>query len=564
MSTISGDSPHTQVTNAISQLSEQDRTAFLRLKEKYGIDLLAQVLLDDDPMLGKIHQSLSIKSKSNGRTERLARWKEYRSPRESTGSSTLYMNSVDGDTYCSSVTSRSSCNLQDQPLWKRRAASLPRSARNKSKSRSSRNSHTDEPREIRINIIKPELPEETIAVSATHSQTTYFCTTCERSFEHRKVWAEHEYENHERQYFWSCQETGCSQFFMASASFEKHHQEVHGCQSCNHAYSVKRSLPSKRSWGCGFDGCEGVFDSWEKRCDHVAAHFEEIEKEEEALPSQWKYTNMIRNLLRQADVRDAYFVVMLQCHGEDQEFWPRMTWQAKNTTELKRRLEYRDFREGVKEIARGAVQLGHPPSSESIKIVMEQAESPAEHDLPISPAMLPQDPNYLSHIDKFPQPGTNPFDLYGPVPPSPIIQLDFLSNLNDPDPKVDHVHSTKSSLSGISYSLYPSPAVNGTETPPIGHPLSKPPGPLTPPELIHEIAVPTEPITFQTAATWATAFSNAKETTSPTRPKTPLAMIRSARSLIKKKSHGQIYQLASAEPFDAVSAQKEIQFYQAR
>jgi hypothetical protein len=180
---------------------------------------------------------------------------------------------------------------------------------------------------------------------------------------------------------------------------------------------------------------------------------------------------------------------------------------------------------------------------------MEQAESPAEPDLPMSPAMLPQNPKYLSHIDKFPQPGTNPFDLYGPVPPSPIIQLDFLSNPNDPDPKVDHVHSTKSSLSGISYSLYPSPAVNGTETPP---------------ELIHEIAVPTEPITFQTAATWATAFSNAKETTSPTRPKTPLAMIRSARSLIKKKSHGQIYQLASAEPFDAVSAQKEIQFYQAR
>jgi hypothetical protein len=194
---------------------------------------------------------------------------------------------------------------------------------------------------------------------------------------------------------------------------------------------------------------------------------------------------------------------------------------------------------------------------------MEPAESPAESEMPISPAILPQNPNYLSHIDKFPQPGTNPFDLYGPVPPSPIIQLDFLSNPNDPDPKVDHVHSTKSSLSGISYSLYPSPAVNGTETLPLGNLVAKPPGPLTPPELIHEIAVPTEPITFQTAATWAIAFSNAKET-SPQRPKTPLSMIRSAKSLIKKKSHGQIYQLASAEPFDAVSAQREIQFYQAR
>jgi hypothetical protein len=247
---------------------------------------------------------------------------------------------------------------------------------------------------------------------------------------------------------------------------------------------------------------------------------------------------------------------MTKCYGNDSVFWPSMIWQADNTTELKRRLEYRDFREGVKEIANAAVQLGHSESSEAIKIVMQTADSPDNTEAPNSPA-VPQNPNYLSHIDKFPQPGTNPFDLYGPVPPSPIIQLDFLSDINEPDPDITHLHSTKSSISGIPYSLYPSPTIIEKELS-----STKGPGSFTPPELVHDITVPMEQITFSTAATWSTAFSTAKET-SPPRPKTPLAMIRSAKSLIKKKSQGQIPQ-AIAEPFDPVSAQKEIQFYHAR
>src|ERR1700753_2048546 len=94
-------------------------------------------------------------------TDRVDTWKQYHSPRESTGSSTLYMNSIDGDGCCSSSsTSRNSCNLQDQPLWKRRAASISRASRNRQRSNMSRNSSTaDISKEIRINIIKPELDD---------------------------------------------------------------------------------------------------------------------------------------------------------------------------------------------------------------------------------------------------------------------------------------------------------------------------------------------------------------------------------------------------------------------
>jgi len=41
-------------------------------------------------------------------------------------------------------------------------------------------------------------------------------------------------------------------------------------------------------------------------------------------------------------------------------------------------------------------------------------------------------------------------------------------------------------------------------------------------------------------------------------------MIRSAKSLIKKKSQVQMLPQATAVPFDPVSAQRELQFYHAR
>jgi hypothetical protein len=181
---------------------------------------------------------------------------------------------------------------------------------------------------------------------------------------------------------------------------------------------------------------------------------------------------------------------------------------------------------------------------------------------------LPLDPKYLSHIDKFPPPGTNPFDFYGPVPPSPIIQLDFLSNLSDPDPKIapqvhsepqpaTAIHSNKSSISSHQpYSLYPNLVTPDEKEPSLKQPPFTPP----PQDLMHELSTPTESLSFQTATTWATAFSNAKEV-SPPRPKTPLSMFRSAKGLMRKKSHGTMRANTPVESFDSVAAQKEISFF---
>jgi hypothetical protein len=48
----------TQYVMALTQLSEEDRREFLRLIEKYGVDILAQALYEDDLILGKYLQKV--------------------------------------------------------------------------------------------------------------------------------------------------------------------------------------------------------------------------------------------------------------------------------------------------------------------------------------------------------------------------------------------------------------------------------------------------------------------------------------------------------------------------
>jgi hypothetical protein len=403
-------------------------------------------------------------------------------------------------------------------------------------------------------------------------KTLYFCTTCEESFQERDNWQQHEHDTHEQLYYWTCPDADCDCIFTREDLFTKHHQDGHGCENCPHASESQNPLPSKRSWGCGFDKCKGVFDSWDMRCAHVSGHFESLAQHDDtsSQPSQWKYTNMIRNLLRQPDVKDAYKRVMSKCHGDDKVFWPKMKWEASSSEELKRRLEYRDFRSGVKNIARMACQLGHPISADTaVKITLEPADdSPVDTPSPDSPTLV--DPSYLHHIDKFPQPGTNPFDLYGPVPPSPIIQLDFLADLEGPDPEIAHLHSTKSSVSGAPYSLYPSPMISEREAsaPPPPHAPPTAPLPLPPsadaallrtPELVHDLAAPS-PLAEQQLM----AFPAPPQTP---RPKTPMAMIRSAKSLMRKRSAAHVgsgVPIGQAQAFDPVLAAQAIQTYHAR
>jgi hypothetical protein len=458
----------------------------------------------------------------------------------------------------------------------------------------------NEPKEIRITITKPSAP--IINLPSIEVKTLFFCTHCQSSFQEQNEWQEHEDEEHERQYYYSCPESKCDKIFTDQALFNKHHTEDHECTECEHAVEIRRPLPSKRSWGCGFDRCKSFFNDWQTRCDHVAEHFESLASEEDtsSQPVTWKYTNMIRNLLRQPDVKEAYQKALSKAHGNDKSFWPKLRWEAGNTVEMKRRLEYRDFRGGVRELALMACQLGRPAAAQAtVKIVMDPAapDAPAHSPPPASPVV--QNTNFL-HIDKFPVPGQNPFDLYGPVPPSPIIQLDFVSDpAVEPEPEIKHTsippsHSSRTSVSqtAAQFSLYPSPSTIEREPlAPVLPPLSthhyssshhtslqsinitpslselERPSPATSLPTVSTLASPvgsiSEPREFPLRTTskhWAVlpATSPVQEyptsgyptsgsplhsgatspisPSSPSRPKTPKSIFRSATSLMRKRS----------------------------
>ena len=156
------------------------------------------------------------------------------------------------------------------------------------------------------------------------------------------------------------------------------------------------------------------------------------------------------------------------------------------------------------------------------------------------------------------------------MPPSPIIQLDFLADLDGPDPEVAHLHSAKGSVSGAPYSLYPSPMISEREALALPPPPAPPtaPLPLPPsadaallrtPELVHDLAAPSPSPEQQLMA-----FP-----VPPTpRPKTPMAMIRSAKSLMRKRSAAHVggggVPIGQAQAFDPVLAAQAIQTYHAR
>lgn len=74
---------------------------------------------------------------------------------------------------------------------------------------------------------------------------------------------------------------------------------------------------------------------------------------------------MIRNLLRQSAIKDAFRQYMIHRHGESMVSWPKLRWKPKGSSELRRRLEYCDFRYGAEEIVQLAYRLGHPANSKA-------------------------------------------------------------------------------------------------------------------------------------------------------------------------------------------------------
>ena len=89
-------------------------------------------------------------------------------------------------------------------------------------------------------------------------------------------------------------------------------------------------MHDKDAWGCGFCAC--LLTSWEERCEHIASHFEEKGN------TKWNFTNVVLGLLKQVEVARAWNNMMMQRHGDEQN-WPTLAWESKKCNRLRYKLE---------------------------------------------------------------------------------------------------------------------------------------------------------------------------------------------------------------------------------
>jgi hypothetical protein len=255
------------------------------------------------------------------------------------------------------------------------------------------------------------------------SRIIYVCTSCGDAFEELVAWKDHEKKAHELEYYWPCPYPSCNNIFSTADKFENHHHEAHGCHNCPHADEVVRRLPPKRAWGCGFDLCHGIFNNWDQRCTHIAAHYEgfaEHRGPQRRYP-HWRYTNMIRNLLRQPAIKDAFRQYMIHRHGQSMVSWPKLQWKPKGSSELRRRLEYCDFRHGAEEIIHLAYRLGHPSNSkvqnkEGVRTNSTASDKPTHKRSRPSLSLFPPCDSYENVFTLATQ------DAQEELPPNPIVR----------------------------------------------------------------------------------------------------------------------------------------------
>ncbi|XTI85884.1 hypothetical protein V2W45_1232108 [Cenococcum geophilum] len=116
---------------------------------------------------------------------------------------------------------------------------------------------------------------------------------------------------------------------------------------------MMRGLSQKNAFGCGFNHCKMVCYSWKERCDHVAGHMQKENK----TPSDWCYSNVIRNLLRQRNIQEISKRVLEQFCQQKKIDRSRLSWLPSNTKELRQSLECGIFYPNVEVFVQKAMKL---------------------------------------------------------------------------------------------------------------------------------------------------------------------------------------------------------------
>lgn len=183
----------------------------------------------------------------------------------------------------------------------------------------------------------------------------WFCTFCTNNttFSAKADWKKHETKHHETGEDWPCPIRNCFEVLDRKLDFEAHFKRLHPDVPC--PIDVRIRLLPRVVYGCGFEGCKAILKGWKERCDHVALHMKPKGTEKKRTRSEWNYSNMIHNLLRQDATRTAWKSLFVNLGSKEPR--NKMTWTPDNTRILKQKLECSDMRPEIDVILHTALSL---------------------------------------------------------------------------------------------------------------------------------------------------------------------------------------------------------------
>ncbi|KAF2999769.1 hypothetical protein E8E13_005340 [Curvularia kusanoi] len=211
-------------------------------------------------------------------------------------------------------------------------------------------------------------PTDTISVSSPvlfvdeknpgqAGESYMFCTYCAeqktlKTFKAKSDWKKHEARMHETGEDWACVVHGCSRVFDRQKDFIKHHQRYHSGRPLPSLTDIGISLLPRKVFGCGFDKCKEVSIGWDERCDHVAKHMKNG-----ATSENWKYSNVIRNLIRQEALHEIWKEIIACLDERLKENRAQISWCPDNTRVLRQKLQCCDLRPSREEVLITALSL---------------------------------------------------------------------------------------------------------------------------------------------------------------------------------------------------------------
>jgi hypothetical protein len=212
-----------------------------------------------------------------------------------------------------------------------------------------------------------------------------FCTYCAeakslKTFKAKSDWKKHEMRMHETGEDWPCIVIGCNRIFDRQKDFVKHHQRYHSGRPLPSLTDIGITLLPRRVFGCGFDKCKEVSIGWDERCDHVAKHMKNG-----ASFDQWKYSNVIRNLIRQEALHDTWKELVACLDERLRETRSHISWCPDNTRILRQKLQCCDLRPSREEVLITAMSLRADIPLESVHQQLPQGfVTPSRDSVPHS------------------------------------------------------------------------------------------------------------------------------------------------------------------------------------